>query len=92
MYGFFAYLADEGKTHVRNGCRPVQTPLFLHLGNNMLQHFLLIFGQLKGFQYPFIPFHQLAGSKFGGDSRRLGVVIDQMHNTMQTAMHCPAMV
>ena len=85
-------LLDEGKAHVRNGGGPVQATLLLHLADDMIQHLLFVLGQTQGLQHQLIPFHQLAGGKAHGNPRGLGVVFNQVHDAVETAVDRAAVV
>ena len=53
----------------------------------MLQHFLFILAQPQCIKHQRIAFYQLAGRKTQGNSRCLGMVLYQMHNSVETPMN-----
>ena len=58
----------------------------------MLQHLLFVLVKLQLIQNQLIPFDQLAGSKTNRKADSLGMIFDQMTDTMQAAVNGTAMV
>ena len=83
----FTNLLYKSKTHIRNGCAAVKSPLAFHLRNNMFQHFLFVGIQLKLFQNQMIPLDQLCGRKAYRNLSHLGMILNQVADSMDTAVN-----
>ena len=87
-----ANLLNESKAHIRD-CRSLIHAAFLfHLTDDVLQHFFFILIQLELVKNHLVAFRQLACRKTNRNARFRCVVLDQMHDTMQTAMHRAIMI
>ena len=84
---FFHQIFNKVKTHFCDCCRTVKPSLFLHLGNDMSHHLLLILRKIQFLQNHLIALHQLRGSKSNRNSCCLRMVLNQMHDSMQTSMY-----
>ena len=82
-----AHALNELIAHICHGSRPVQAALLLHLPDDVFQHLLLVLIQLQAAQDVLISFCQLAGSEPAGNPGIAGVVIDQVHDAMETPVH-----
>ena len=79
-------LLNEGKAHVCDGGCTVQAALFLHLADDVLQHFFLVLTEVEGLQHQGISLHQLTGSEAKGNLRGFGMVLHQVHNPVEAPM------
>ena len=86
-YRFLAHLFDEIKTHIRNRRTAIEPTLFFHLYNQMFNCFVLILVQFQFLQNQMIPFNDLRSCKTQRNSRMLCVILDQMADCMNTAVH-----
>ena len=84
--------ADKEEPHVCHSSRPVQSPFFFHLFNNMADHFLFVVFQVKCLFHQMVPFYQLARCKADGDVCRRRMVFYEVHNAMKSTVHRPVMV
>ena len=78
---------DKTKPHIRNRSCPIQPAFLLHLADNMFQRLFFIRVQIQTRLNLLIAFCQLRCSKAHRNTRILRVIFDQMHNTMQAAVH-----
>ena len=85
-------LLNEGEPHIRNGGGAVQPALLLHLHDDMLDHLFFVLIQLQGFLNALVALHQLGGGKPHRNARRLSVVLDQMDDAVDAAVHRAAVV
>ena len=85
--GSVADAPDEREAHVRNGGGAVQTALLLHLYDDVLDGLLLVLGEIQLLENQGVALGQLAGGKAHGDARGLSVVLDQVHEAVQAAVH-----
>ena len=83
---------NKGIAHIRDGGGAVETAFFLHLADDMLQHFPFVLGEAERFQNDVVALHQLAGGKPQGNAGFFGVVFDEMHNAVKTAVNGAAVV
>ena len=91
-YASVYQLSNKRKPHVGNGCCPVQTAFLLHLADNMLHHLLFIFSELEDIHDALVTFHQLGCGKTNRNFRLFRMVLNQMHNAVQTAVYRTSMV
>ena len=87
-----ADLFNKGKTHICNRCCTIQTTFLLHLTDDMLQHLFLILIQMQLFFQTGISLCQFGSGKSYRNPSFLSVILDQMHDTMKTAVHCAPML
>ena len=87
-----AHLLDVGEAHVRHGSAAVQIPLAFHLQHDVLQHFLLVLVQGQLIQDQLIALDDLAGGKAQGQPGLFRVVLNQMHHSVDAAVHRAAVV
>ena len=87
-----ADLADKGETHVRDGGAAVQTTLSLHLQDDVLQHFFFILIQVQLSEDQGIALDQLAGGKADRKSHARGVILDQVNDGVNAAVHRAAVI
>ena len=64
----------------------VQTPLLLHLHDDVLDHLFFVLIELQGRLDALVALHELCGRKAHRDVRRHGMVLDQVSNTVDAAM------
>ncbi len=77
---------DEGVAHIRQGGVAVQTGLRLHLQDAVFQQLLLVLVQLQLVRHGRVPLHQLGGAEPGGQSRPVGVVLNEMDDGVDAAV------
>ena len=70
----------------------VQASLLLHLDYDVLHHLLLILFKTQARRHDFVARHKAAGGEAGREAGALRMVLDQMHETVQAAVHRSAMV
>ena len=87
-----AHISDKRKPHCCNGCGTIQTAFFLHLLNDMLNHFLFILIQLQFFHNSGITFCQLAGCKSNRNIRFFRMIFNQMHDSVKTSVYSAALL
>ena len=85
-------LLNEGEAHIRNGGSAVQAALLLHLHDDVLDHLFFVLVQLQGFLNAVVALHQLGGGKPHRDARRLGVILDEVDDAVDAAVHRAAVV
>ena len=85
-----ADLLDKGKPHIRNGRRPIHPALLLHLADDVLQHLLLILIQSQTVLNLCITLRQLARRETNRNFCLPGMILNQMHDPVQTSVDCPA--
>ena len=85
-------LLNEVEPHICNGSCTVKAALLLHLHDDMFDHLFFVLIQLQGFFNARIALHQLGGGKTHRDARRFGVILDQVDDAMDTAVHRAAVV
>ncbi len=85
-------LLNEGEAHIRNGGGAVQPALLLHLHDDVLDHLFFVLVQLQGFLNAVVALHQLGGGKPHRDTRRLGVILDEVQDAVDAAVHRAAVV
>ena len=90
--GLIHQLVDEVEPHIRDGGGAVQTPLLLHLDDDVLDHLFFVLNQLQGLLNAGVAFHQLCGGKAHRDPRRPGVVLDEVDDAVDAAVHRAAVV
>ena len=83
---------DEVEPHIRDGGGAVQTPLLLHLDDDVLDHLFFVLVQLQGFLNAVVALHQLGGGKPHRDARRLGVILDEVDDAVDAAVNRTAVV
>ena len=87
---FFSQFFDKRKAHIGNCSSPVQSPLLLHLNDNMLYHFFFVFGNCKGFHNVRIALNKFCRRKTHGNSGVFCVVINKMHNGVKATVNSTA--
>ncbi len=70
----------------------VQAALLLHLHDDVLDHLFFVLVQLQGFLNAVVALHQLGGGKPHRDARRLGVILDEVDDAVDAAVHRAAVV
>ena len=85
-------LLNEGEPHIRNGGGAVQPALLLHLHDDMFDHFFFVGVQLQRFFNAGVTLHQLGGGKTHRDARCLGVILDEVQDAVDAAVHRAAVV
>ena len=85
-------LLDKREAHVRDGGGAVQAALLLHLVHDVLHGVELVLVQRKGLPHVGVALHQLRRRKAHGDVRADGVVLYQVHDRVQAAVHGAAVV
>ena len=84
--GLAANLFDEGEAHIRDGGGAIQPALLLHLHDDVFEHLLFVFGEVELLEHEPVALGQLAGGKARRDARLFGVIRDQVHDAVQTAV------
>ena len=84
-------LADEGKAHVRDGRRAVEAALLLHLADDVLNHLHLVLVEHQRLDDAAVTLDDLRRGEADRDARFLRVVLDEVHDAVQAAMHGAAM-
>ena len=90
--GLIAYLIDEVEAHMRDGCGTVEAALGLHLPDDMLERFLLVLVKVELFQNQRITLSELCRRKTDREACAHSVILDQMHDGVQAAVHRAAVV
>ena len=75
---------NKVKPHICNGCTSIYLTLCLHLLHNMFQHFRLVCIKFQPFQNQRIPFDRLGCCKTCRNVRLGCMILDQMHDRMNT--------
>ena len=84
--------ADEREAHIRHSGAAIQTALCFHLHDDMLQHLFLVPVEVELFQHERVALDHLPGGKAHRDPRAPRMVVDQVDNGVDAAMHRAAMV
>ena len=85
-------LLNEGEAHIRNGGGAVQPAFLLHLHDDMFDHLFFVLVKLQCFLNAGVALHQLGGGKTHRDARRLGVILDEVQDAVDAAVHRAAVV
>ena len=87
-----AHTADKRIAHIRDRGRPVESPFLLHLSDQMLAGLPLILIELKRLNDTLISLYHLVGCEPDRNIRRFTVVLDQVHDGVNTAVHSAAVI
>ena len=91
LYRFFyrrsAYVVDKTETHIRDGGAAVQPAFGLHLQDDMLDHLFFILLQLQLVDDQRVALDHLVGGKAHRQPRAAGVVLDQVADGVDAAVH-----
>ena len=91
-YGSVTELLDEGEAHLCHGSSTVEAAFLFHLHDEVLQSLFLGLREFQSFHDDRVAFHQLGGGKADGDVGTLGMVLDEVHDAVQTTVYGAAMV
>ena len=83
---------DERETHISHSGSTIESTLLLHLKDDVLHHLTLVLRQLQGFGNRLVALHKFSGSKAQGQPGTLGVVLDKVHDAMETTMYGASVV
>ena len=83
---------DESKPHVGHGGGAVESALGLHLLEHVFDRALFVYVELELLENEPVAFGDLARRKANGNSGPLGVVLDDVHDAVQTPVHGAAVV
>ena len=83
-----AKLLYEAESHIRDGCRSVQTSFLFHLADDVLQHILFVFRKFKSLQYQRIAFNQFGRCKSGRYASQFCMILNQVHYTVKAPVNC----
>ena len=87
-----AHALDKVETHIRDGGGTIEPTLLLHLDDDVLHHLLLVLRERQRFLDPCIPLDQLRRRKSYRDAGCDRVILDQVHDAMNTAVNRAAVV
>ena len=90
--GLIDQLVNEVEPHIRDGGGTIQPALLLHLHDDVFDHFFFVLVELQRLLNAGIALHQLGGCEPHWDPRRFGVILDQVDDAMDAAMHRAAMI
>ena len=90
--GLIAYLIDEVEAHMRDSSGTVEAALGLHLPDDMLERFLLVLVKVELFQDQRITLSELCRRKTDRETCAHSVILDQVHDGVQAAVHRAAVV
>ena len=82
-----AHLIDKAETHVGHCGTTVQSSFFFHLLQNMLYGFLLVLRKSQSLDNQRVILYELAGSKAERNTGFQGVILNEMHDGMQTTVY-----
>ena len=91
-HGLIHQLVDEVEPHIRNGGGTVQPALLLHLHDDVLDHLFFVLVQLEGLLNTGVALHQLGSREPHRDAGRSSVILDEVDDTVDAAMHRAAVV
>ena len=77
--------------HVGDGGTAIQTAFLLHLAQDMLHRLALVLCQSQCLGHQLVAFDEFTGGKAQGEAGLLGVVLDEVHDAVQTAVYGTAM-
>ena len=83
----FGHLGDERKAHVRNRRAAVEAALLFHLQDDVLGHFGFIRIKCQLLFDQGVALDQLAYRKPHGQPRRLRVILNEVRDAVQAAVH-----
>ena len=89
---FGADFIDERESHICDCRRAVKSALLLHLADDVLDHFFFIFVKRQLLCNKGLALCQLCCRKSNGDSRRLRMILDQMHDSVEATVDRTALV
>ena len=87
-----ADLLNKGISHVRDGCGAVQPSLFFHLKDQVLAGLLLVLIEPQRVDHSLISLDHLRRRKSHRNVNCGAVVLDQVHDRVNTAVHGSAVV
>lgn len=90
--GLIHQLVDEVEPHIRDGGGAVQTPLLLHLDDDVLDHLFFVLVELQGRLDALVALHELCGRKAHRDACGLGMILDQVDDAVDAAVDCAAVI
>ena len=90
--GLLHQLVDEVEPHIRDGGGAIQTPLLLHLDDDVLDHLFFVLVELQGRLDALVALHELCGRKAHRDACGLGMILDQVDDAVDAAVDCAAVI
>ena len=91
-FHFIHQLVDEVEPHIRDGGGAVQTPLLLHLDDDVLDHLFFVLVELQGRLDALVALHELCGRKAHRDACGLGMILDQVDDAVDAAVDGAAVI
>ena len=82
-----AHFLNEAEAHVGNGGGAVEPAFLFHLRDDVLQCLLFVLVEVQPIQNKLIALGELARRKAYRDARIVGMVFNEAHNTVQTAVY-----
>ena len=86
-YCFRAQTLDEGEAHLSHCCRTVEPAFLFHLKDEVFECFLLILRELQSVEHYLVAFHELRGGETYRYLGTLCMVLDEVHDAVQAAVH-----
>ena len=81
-----AHILDKGKAHIGKSAQTIAARLLFHLTNDVLDGIKLVLIETQGLDDQRVAFDELGGRKAQGDRCRLGMVLDQVCDTVDAAV------
>ena len=81
-----AHILYKGKAHIGKSAQAIAARFLLHLANDVLDGIKLISIEIQGFDDQCVALDELGGRKTQGNRCSLGVVLNQVCNTVDATM------
>ena len=85
--GSAAHILNVAKPHLRHSSRAIHTCFYFRLSGNIFQKIFLLLGKMQLFQQLTVSLHYLTGRKPDGNTCLSGMVLNQVHDGMNSPVN-----